>query len=307
MAQNQEARGCVAGLLHAIAGLLSFFFDLALGLIRLTYDILFAGFKVSQIRNKSGFVLFWTTATLFCCVGVLLAGGTRSGDNELSATPIVVTVEVTRLAHVEVTRPVEPTATGTPTTTPSPSGTPVPTATFTPTIIGSPTATATPKPAALTIPYHACGEGVGLSVKTTLQKISLIENDKVVDYGRLLIIKYSIKNTYDYTPIYGFEVQIDSAGYGPENYPSQSPFYIYDPLISAGTTIVLQSAHLFVPDAWIQTHPNFGISISGPFPSKIYAILGREVTFTIVRLYSIVDDYKKEMLCEGAIRLPEEK
>lgn len=133
--------GCLATGLNVIVAILGALLKAIAAVLAFLYKVLFQGFEFAQIRNKSGFVLFWVTAVTFFAVGSIMSASARpAAVPQVSSTPMVVTVVVTRLAQVAV-----PTRAATATVVP-PTATPSATATATATATPTPTATATTIP-----------------------------------------------------------------------------------------------------------------------------------------------------------------
>lgn len=136
MSTSTQRNGCLSSGLNVIIALFGTIAKALAALLRFLYRVFLEGFDVSQIRNKSGFVLFWVTAVSFFLLGAIVMRPTRpsAGTAATAGTPMVVTV-VTRLAQVEApaqpatATPIPATATLAATATPRPSATATATAT----------------------------------------------------------------------------------------------------------------------------------------------------------------------------------
>ncbi|HRE25944.1 MAG TPA: hypothetical protein PK954_04870, partial [Anaerolineales bacterium] len=59
MSTPSQGSGCLLTGINLIAALMRAILTTIVGLLAALYQIFLAGFKFEQIRNKSGFVLFW--------------------------------------------------------------------------------------------------------------------------------------------------------------------------------------------------------------------------------------------------------
>lgn len=139
MSTSTQRNGCLSSGLNVIIALFGAIATALGALLRFLYRVFLEGFDVSQIRNKSGFVLFWVTGVTFFLLGAIVMRPTRpsAGTAATAGTPMVVTVVVTRLAQVEApaqpatATPIPATATLAATATPRPSATATATTTAT--------------------------------------------------------------------------------------------------------------------------------------------------------------------------------
>ncbi|MBN8656753.1 MAG: hypothetical protein J0M11_13540 [Anaerolineae bacterium] len=176
--------------------------------------------------------------------------------------------------------------------TPSPTTTP----------IFSPTATNTPIPYFLETPLTNCGENLLYNAKAEVIKIPIIENDQIIENASYVKMTYTIRNAYENTPIYGFEIH-PSPGYETsERYPntlfnSNSPF-------QPNEEAVLTSQHLFLPENWkIEDHPNSFMK----FPENMFFrpypnIGGHTINFQIIEIPDSLSN-NKEIKCDGAVTI----
>ncbi len=140
MSTPTQPSGCLATGFNIFISIVGALVKAFSALLLWLYQVLLEGFTFSEIRNKSGFVLFWVTAATFCLIGATLSAAARpSVTAATTATPVVVTVIVTQLAQAGL-HPIAATATPIPATF-TPAATPTPRPTTTPT--ATPTATPT--------------------------------------------------------------------------------------------------------------------------------------------------------------------
>lgn len=189
MSSQEQNRGCLQIVFEIPLKFFGFIATLIVGVFRAAYQVFFQGFEFSAIKNKSGFILFWITATTFCLAGfcgastilstplpsatpeVAPAEGPIDGIDSREQSPVG--IEVTRLVTQIVTMtatstPVQtaitytptitntPTETGTPTETSTPTKTP--TNTPTPTKTSTPTRTLTPTRTPTSTPHPGIGD-----------------------------------------------------------------------------------------------------------------------------------------------------
>lgn len=234
------------------------------------------------------------TGLFFGCVLGFVLGVSNKTDSGSSDANVIFT-ETPTVAFA-------PTTTATPITT----NNHLSDITETPTPHYKPTITGLPSPAFLTIPYISCGDHVAYSATAETTEISIIEDDKIIEYATYVLITYKVRNTYINTPIYGFEVR-PSPGYdNPALYPHKSPMFVSDPLIQPNEEVTLRSEHLFVPDTWnFEEHPNAFWKFPEeprfhPYPYES-AIGGYIVSFQIYEMFNFSKPEEKR--CEGAIRI----
>ncbi|MBI5952057.1 MAG: hypothetical protein HY865_10390 [Chloroflexi bacterium] len=197
---------------------------------------------------------------------------------------------ITQIPHITATNSSIPissptltsTATYAPTLTPIPTTTNTTAPTFTFALTSTSTPTETSLPPILSIPYTACGDHMAYSANAEVKEFPIVENDKIIEYASYVLVTYKIKNTYDLTPIYGFEVH-PSPGYdNPDLYPEESPTFNSDPLIQPSEVVTLKSVHLFMPAGWsYQEHPKAFLKLpENLYPEPYKRIVGgNTVTF----------------------------